>query len=411
MAALVTAMAAVPRPAAGAQGVTSIEVVLGVTSAFSGASAALGTELWRGYAAFFKRVNGAGGINGRRLRLVLTDDAYDPPRAVQNTIGLIEKDGVFILFGNVGTPTTVSVLPLLKKYEDREVSLFAPFTGSQTPREEPYATYVFNVRASYRQETEGLVDRLVGAGYRRLGVLYQSDSYGKSGEDGVRRALRSRGLAISAEATYVRGTRFDASMAEQARILIRGGAEAIVAIGAYEACAAFIRDARDAGFRGPIANISFVGAEAMLARLAALGSSKGKDYTLGLVNSQVVPFHGRDDLPFLREYREAMDGFAETLPAGIGDPKYRPPRYSFGSLEGYLDAAVLVEALRRAGSDLSAAGFRRVMEGLRDWDPGIGEKTTFSPEDHQGLSHIWFTTVSGGAWTPIEDFSSLQLPR
>jgi ABC-type branched-subunit amino acid transport system substrate-binding protein len=396
---------------AASQGVGPGEIVLGVTSAFRGPSAALGTELYRGYAAYFAMVNDQGGVNGRRIRMVLRDDGYDPPRAVQNTINLIEQDRVFLLFGNVGTPTTVRVLPLLKKYEDRQIHLFSPFTGAQTHREEPYAGFVFNVRASYRDETEGIVRLLLEGGYRRIGVFYQSDAYGKSGQDGVERALAARGSAIAAEATYLRGTTFGASLREQAAILRAAEVDAVVSIGAYAACAAFIRDARDAGFTGPVANISFVGPEAMLALLRDLGQQTGRDYTAGLVNSQVVPFHGRSDLPGVGEYRRLLDRYSPQVPEELRDPAYKPARFSFGSLEGYLNARVLVEALRRLGGEVTGSRFREAMEGMGEYDLGLDVPVSFGPGDHQGLPRVYFTTVVGGEWAPLADIGSLGRPR
>ncbi len=401
--------AAVP---AAQQGVSPGEIVLGVTSAFTGSTASLGVELYRGYAAYFQKVNDEGGVNGRRIRLVLQDDQYDPPRSVQNAIQLIEKEGVFMLFGGVGTPTTVQILPLLKRYEERGVTMFSPFTGAQTQREEPYDRYVFNVRASYREETEGLVGLLDAGGFARIGVLYQSDSYGKSGQDGVQRALAKRGRRIAAEATYARGSRFDASMARQVEILVNAGAQAIICIGAYEPCAAFVRDARNAGFKGPIANISFVGPEALLSLLRAQEAKDGKGYTLGLVNSQVVPFHGRTELPAVVEYQELIRRYSPALPENLRDPKYQPARFSFGGLEGYLNARVLVEILRRMGAgEITAGRFAETVEAMTELDVGLDVPIGFGPGQRQGSHKVYFTTVSGDDWIPLPDAGQLRLPR
>ncbi|MDE0260218.1 MAG: ABC transporter substrate-binding protein, partial [Gammaproteobacteria bacterium] len=140
------------------------DIVLGVSAAFSGPSRGLGTELYRGAMAWFSYINDNGGVNGRRIVLKLYDDGYQPDTCVANTLRLMQEDDVFLLFGYVGTPTVTRVLPLLKRFSDRQVYLFFPFTGAEPQREPPYGEFAFNLRASYRQETAGLVDNFVRIG-------------------------------------------------------------------------------------------------------------------------------------------------------------------------------------------------------------------------------------------------------
>ncbi|MCE2448650.1 MAG: ABC transporter substrate-binding protein [Candidatus Latescibacteria bacterium] len=158
---------------------------------------------------------------------------------------LMLDDQVFLLFGYVGTPTVTRVLPILKKFQDQNILLFFPFTGAQPQREPPYGTFAFNLRASYRQETAGLVDNFVRINRRRIAVFYQADAYGRSGWAGVRSALKKHGEQIVGEATYRRGERFTGTMRKQVEILKEAKPEAVICIGAYAACAAFARDAVD----------------------------------------------------------------------------------------------------------------------------------------------------------------------
>lgn len=178
-------------------GVTDSEIILGMSAAFSGSSRGLGIELYRGALAYFEHVNRAGGISGRRVTLKLYDDGYRPDESVNNTMKLMLEDEVFLLFGYVGTPTVTRVLPILKKFQDEDVFLFFPFTGAQPQREPPYGDFAFNLRASYAQETAGLVENFVQLGRRRIAVLYQADAYGRSGWAGVRAALARHGERIS----------------------------------------------------------------------------------------------------------------------------------------------------------------------------------------------------------------------
>jgi branched-chain amino acid transport system substrate-binding protein len=400
---LVLLVLAAPPAGAGsawaAQGVSDSEIVLGVTSAFKGNSASLGTELYRGYMAYFAKVNAAGGINGRRIRVAAYDDGYDPARAFANTMQLAEKDKVFLLFGNVGTPTTAKVLPLLSKYKDIPLYLFAPFTGAQDFRDNPA---IFNLRASYRQEAAELVDLLAGMGKRRIGVFYQNDSYGRSGYDGVDRALKSKGEKVAGEANYERGAAFDTPMKAQVSAILDAGANAIVCVGSYQACAAFVRDARKANFTGPIANISFVGSEALLALLAGQEKVDGRIYTADLYNSQVVPHFEDTSMEMVKRYRDDMQKFSLALPSALQDPSYRPLIYSFGSLEGYVNAYVLAEGLKRAGKDLTAEKLHAAIEGMNSLDIGLALPVSFSPSKHQGRDKVYMVKAAGGNWVPVK---------
>ena len=170
-------------------GLTDAEIVLGVSAAFSGPSRGLGIELYRGANSYFEHVNRAGGVGGRKVVLKTYDDGYQPNPAVTNTMTLVLEDQVFALFGYVGTPTVTRVLPMLKKFQERNAFLFFPFTGAQPQREPPYGDFAFNLRASYRQETAGLVDNFVSIGNKRIAVFYQADAYGRSGWAGVRLAM------------------------------------------------------------------------------------------------------------------------------------------------------------------------------------------------------------------------------
>ncbi|TVM19547.1 ABC transporter substrate-binding protein [Oceanidesulfovibrio indonesiensis] len=378
------------------------ELLLGMSAAFTGQSRNLGIELYRGSMAYFRYINAHGGVNGRRIVLRTLDDGYNPDPAMENTIRLIEDDSVIALFNYVGTPTVTRILPLLMLKRDRSRYLFFPFTGSQPQREPPYDEYVFNLRASYIEETAGLVSRLLEIGRSRIAVFYQADAYGRSGWDGVRRALRENGLEIAGEASYRRGASFKDSMSAQAAIIKDAQPDAVVSVGSYEACAAFIRDARAAGLDAPIANLSFVGSESMLGLLMREG---GAELTRDLINSQVVPSYEDTSLPAVREYRRIMDEYAPGPPEGFGDESYASPRYGFVSFEGFLNAKVMVHVLQRLGENARAADIRRAAETLNNLDIGIDVPVGFSRNDHQGLVKIYYTTVSEGAFVPVQDWS------
>lgn len=381
------------------------EIVLGVSAAFSGPSRGLGAELYRGASAYFSRVNEAGGINGRRIVLKMYDDGYQPDPCVENTMKLMLEDQVFLLFGYVGTPTVTRVLPLLKKFQDENIFMFFPFTGAQPQRQPPYGDFAFNLRASYAQETAGLVNNFVDIGKQRIAVFYQADAYGRSGWAGVRAALVPHGLRIAGEATYSRGAPYTGTMRRQVEILKAAKPDAVVCIGAYAACAAFARDAVDLGLEVPIANLSFVGSENML-KLLTEGREDSEAYTRLLVNSQVVPSYEDLSLPSVREYRELMARYDPQVPPELVKEEYAPFAHSFGSLEGFLNAKLLAEILRRLDGEVDRARLEQAVFSVRDFDLGVGEAVSFGPDRRQGLQTVYYTVVEDGRFVALQDWQA-----
>ena len=392
-----------PAPAADA-------IVLGMSAAFSGASGQLGAELYRGAEAYFAEVNERGGIGGHPIIIKAIDDQYDPVRAIRNTIELIDKEHVPLLFGYVGTPTVTRVLPLIRRYGAQAPYLLFPFTGAQPHRTPPYNEYVYNLRASYLEETAGLVDNFVRIGRTKVAIFYQADAYGRSGWDGVHRALAEKNLKIVAEATYRRGDGYALSKKAQVEALRQADPDVVISIGAYAACAAFVRDAVDAGWSVPIANVSFVGSEAMLDLLLKEQQKTGRDYTGRLVNSQVVPSFENDALPAVREYKAMLAKHRPQLPAGLGDGSMQRggSSLSFVSLEGFLDAKLLVEVIKRANGEIDRVSLQNAFSSLNNFDLGIDGDVSYAFGRTQGLNHVYYTRVDKGRLVPLDDWKRWQ---
>jgi ABC-type branched-subunit amino acid transport system substrate-binding protein len=408
------------------------DIVIGMSAGFRGPSRGLSIELYRGSRAYFEYINRSGGVHGKKIVLHAYDDGYNPaavrdgeglrPGAIENTIRLIEQDDVFLLYGYMGSPTTTRILPLLKRYSDRNIYLFFPFTGAEPQRRPPYSEFVFNLRTSYPRETASLVDHFLKIGRKKIAVFYQVDAYGRSGWDGVRAELArhdragrrvqgqpgARGLErlrMVAEATYRRGTTFSESFDEQVAILREANPDAVISVATYEAAAGFIRDARDAGWDVPIANVSGVDGDNLLRLLVEAGKDRGKDYTVNLVNSHVTPCYNDPGLPAIQQYRELMDQYLNEQvnllpPRELLEEDYLPPfRYSFISLEGFLNARVLAAALHRLRpadiAEKKRKGIKKAVESLGELSIGIDVPVRFSPTKHQGLpkDKVYFTTV------------------
>ncbi|MBT3236102.1 MAG: ABC transporter substrate-binding protein [Bdellovibrionales bacterium] len=396
-----------PNILAQAPGVFADGILFGQSAAFRGSSKALGSELYRGSQAYFDHINSQGGVAGKEIRILPLDDGYEGDVTLLNTIKLEQKHKVFGLFGYVGTPTIVKALPVIQKFSPGGLFLFSNFTGAQPQREAPHNQYVFNIRSSYRHETKGLVDQLIKVGIDRIAVFIQYDAYGRSGADGVKRALKAYGKNIVAEATYVRGTKYGSNMKEQVKAMIESKAQAVISIGSYEACAAFIRDARLMNFNAPIANVSFVGSDQLLNLLKGDEKKRGKVLTNNLINSQVVPPWADITIPLVKEYQAMMNRYNPKVPKDLKDSGYTPSKFSFISLEGYLNAKVLVAVLKKMRGEFTRKKFMQTARSITKLDVGLSKKIDLSVTAG-ALAKVFFTEIKDGKYSLIENWKKFR---
>jgi branched-chain amino acid transport system substrate-binding protein len=346
-------------------GVTADTIVLGQSVALTGPAAALGIEMRAGAKLYFDYINSKGGVNGRKIQLVTLDDGYEPARAAPNTKKLIEEHKVFALFGYVGTPTSAAVMPI---FTQAKIPYFGAFTGAELLRQ-PFNRYVFNVRASYYDETEKIVEQLVSTGSKNIAVFYQDDAYGQAGLKGVELAMTRRNLKISSTGTVERNT----VKVEQAVKTLNGAQpDAVVMIGAYKACAEFIRQMKKQGSAAQFYNVSFVGSKALADDLGNEG--------VGVAISQVMPFPWGAAVPVVREYQSLMQHAGQK-------------ELTFTSIEGFIAAKVFVEGLRRAGRDLTRERLIAALEKMNDVDVG-GFYVGFAPTNHNASKFVDLTIIA-----------------
>jgi ABC-type branched-subunit amino acid transport system substrate-binding protein len=367
-----------PRPPVVVRGATDDTITLGMSAAFSGASRELGNRMKLGLDTAFAAVNDAGGVAGRRIRLLALDDGYEGPRALANVKELIEERKVFAMIGDVGTPTTQQVLPYV--LASRTI-LFGAFTGTGLLRRDPPDRYVFNYRASYEEETARMIDYLVDVQKvcdGCIAVFAQNDSYGDAGFDGAAKRLRRKGhddqlLRIG----YERNTlNVDAAVARLVEYSARQPVKAIILVATYKAAARFIQRIRDRKIDALLLNVSFVDSNALADELKELGP----DYAQGVIVTQVVPHHESAATGVVR-YRDALARY---------HPHQQP---DFVSLEGFLVGQLFAEALRRAGRDVDTEKLVDTLEQLRTVDLGIGGELGFSASQHQVSHRVWMTQL------------------
>lgn len=378
----------VPMPEVRDSGVHDTEVVFGSSLALQGHAGYLGQETIKGAFAYIQYVNEIGGVHGRRIRVITRDDSYDPPKCLANTQKFLIDDEVFGLFCYVGTPTTVKVLPLI---QEARVPLLGMFTGANALRD-PFLPYVVNVRASYYQETRAAIEHFVrDLQLRRIAVFYQYDAFGFDGLTGTELALKGFDLEPVARGSYVRGTN---DVNEAVERIAAANAQAVVMIGTSDPCANFIRQTLRRGLRPLFYMVSFVGARELSRNLADT-SLEGTP----VIMSQVVPPPRSADgapTPSAQEFVELMARYF---------PGEEP---NFVGFEGYINAKVLVEALRRVGRNLTREGFLRAVESLTDFAIGPDVRLSFGPADHQGLDTVYFTVLRGGRFVLLDRWSDIQ---
>src|ERR1700731_672381 len=365
-----------------APGVTDKEILIGSCSALEGPSRSLGIETVAGAKAYFNLVNEEGGVHGRKLKLLAYDDSYDPTKT-QACFDRLLAEKVFALGFFVGTPTAVKYVPMA---EGAKIPLVGLFTGAQTLYT-PLRHWVVNVRASYFDETREQIDGLWNAmAYRKIGVIYPDDAFGAAVLEGVKQALKTHEADPAAVASYPRQT---TNVGGAIDIVRASDPQAVVVVGPPNTVAPILKQAHAGGWKPLFLTVSFVGTDELILQAGADAD--------GMVITQVVPPYYLTDLKTVALYRRALTQYAPT------------ERPNFVSLEGFVDAMVLVEGLKRAGKDLTRDGLIRGIESVHQFDIGLGPqlKLDYSAKDHKGFDHVIPTVIRSGRPVPFTDWATV----
>ena len=364
-------------------GIFEDRILFGQSAAFEGPAASLGLGLRAGILIAFREANRNGGVHGRLLDLTSYDDSYEPEKAIVNTRRLIDDDGVFALVGEVGTPTSRAAQPIADEFD---VPFIGPFTGARFLRDVDAST-VINLRASYDQEAEELVRHLTeDLGLSRIAILYQDDSFGRTGLEGIVAALERRELEPAADYTYMRNT---VAVKRAVLAIRRADPEAVLIVGAYKPASAFISLANEVGVDAVYGTLSFVGSKALVEEL-------GPDEPPVIV-SQVMPLYNDSTVPLVNDYRDALEAEGENAGTDISWAED-----SFVGLEGYAVGRLIIEVLNDLGPEPTRAAFLQHMEDQSTFDLG-GFELVFGPGDNQGSDSVFLTTTN-----PDDTFSYVE---
>ncbi|WP_412479319.1 ABC transporter substrate-binding protein [Azonexus sp. IMCC34839] len=371
--AAIAALLALGAAQAGAEtGVTDSTITLGMSAPFTGPNGVYGMQMREAMTTYFDQVNKSGGVNGRKIELVTIDDGYETDRTVANTKSLIQEKQVFALIGYYGSSPTTEAMN--KVFGPAKVPLVGTISGAGTLREAPSANpnnkYMFNVRASYADEAEAIVTQMLALGLKNIAVFYQNDGFGKSGLDGVTNALKRANLAPVAVGTVERNS-LDVSKAVET--IGKANPQAVVMVTLYKPTTAFVKAMKQAGQFPMFMTLSPVGAEVLAQEL-------GND-SRGIGISQVMPYPWNDTIGVVKDYQKLL-----------GKQK---DKYSYYGLEGYMNARLMTEAIKKLGKDVTRDKLVAALEGMQNFDLG-GFKISYAPDNRLGSRYVELTVVGAG---------------
>lgn len=353
-------------PGVFAQGDEAIR--LGQTVALTGPLADIGAAMHRGSKLYFDAVNERGGVHGRRIELVARDDGYDVKRALQNVDGFLKDQSLFALFGCMGTPIIEGMLPMIR---NTDVPCFSPLTGASSARPTDMRN-VLNVRASYPEETERLVEHLATIGIKRIAVAYQNNSFGKEVLQAAEAAMQRHHLKKVAAAA-VQSDATDAASA--AKAIVAADPEAVLLGLAGKPTVGFVKAVRTERRGLPLYALSVMGSAATLSALGEDG--------IGIAVSQVVPMPSKSVMPVVREFQQTWN----ASPGSI-EPSHL-------ALEGYINARVFVEALQRVGRNLTRKSFIDAVWSIHRLDIG-GFDLNFQQPGRNASRFVELTMIGRG---------------
>ncbi len=374
-------------PATAVRGVSDNEIRFGITAAFTGPVRERGRQMKLGIETAFNQVNDAGGVAGRKLKIIAADDGNEPTRTVQAMRQLYEKDQVFGIIGSIGTATAAAAVPFAL---ERRMLFFGAYTGGNVVRRDPPDRYVFNYRPSYAEEADATVRYLVKIRkipIRQIAVFAQTDDLGDAGYAGVAKAYRAMGLNDSAilRLDYPRNT-IEVDQAVNTLRAQKVPVRAIIMAASYRAAAKFIEKTRTLYPDMIFTSISGVGGSSLADELKLLGPR----YMSGVLVTQVVPAVSGYSSAVL-EYKNALGKY---FPGEAPD---------YASLEGFIAANILIDALKRTGPQLDTERLVDTLEATRNLDLGLGVPLNFGRSEHTASRKIWGTALDeGGRFQAVE---------
>lgn len=365
--------------ASGERGVTDTEIVLGTHTDLSGAIAILGVDGANGARMRFDEVNEAGGIHGRQIRFIVEDSQYQVPKAIQAANKLINRDNVFAIVMAIGTPTNNAVLT--QQMEAGVPNIF-PITGARS-MVEPFHRLQFHARGIYYDEIRAAVKYFVETqGKTTPCVVYQDTDYGQETYEGALDQVTAMGMELAAVSAH----RPTESEFTAAILRLRNAGCDLVLMGTVVRDTILVLEtARKMGWE----DVAWVGNNAAYNQAVADQESGAGEGYYAFVHMGMIY---RDDPP-----SQAVADWWDRYVDKFG----RAPEYV--AFETYRNADIIVEALERAGRDLTIDKFVEALESIDDYEDIFGYKVSFGPDKHKGVSESTLSQIQNGRWRTLAE--------
>lgn len=342
----------------GEPGVTETSIKVGTSLDMTGPIAFVGKSVSDGMNVYFSAINDDGGIHGRKITQVIEDHGYNPSRAAASVAKLNDRDQVFAIVGGAGTPTSKAMIPALERVGLPMVGL-----GSFSPAvADPPKKYVFALLTNYNDQMRIGLDYLVndlGVKKPKIGMIYQDDDFGKDCLDGLERQAKMYGIPIIATVTYKRGA---IDFNPQVVRMMEAGVEYCFLATIYRETAGVVKEAAKLGWK-PTFMVSSAASDPITLKL----SGPAADGLLGVACGELLD----SQRPGWKKYLERTKKYDKGSPG-------------FYHSVGYLYAEVFCEGLRLTGQDLTREKFVKAMEGIKDFNTGVGPNITFGPNLRAG---------------------------
>ncbi len=339
------------------------KILIGQSAPLSGSNAEIGKDIREGALAYFKKVNDAGGVNGKAIELVTLDDKNDRKTAGANAVKLVNENNVVALFGFASATLSMDAMPIVK---EKRVPFFAPFTGADAIHKQ--GPYVFVMRASYEDELVKILEHWKGLGADRVTVVHYDDEIGNQNFATVERLMKGAGK----QAVSVKLKRNSAVEAAQIEAVIKSDPQVIVATTLYGNTAQLLKGLKEAKRPYNMTSLSFVGP-------SQLAKAAGGD-AAGVSVAGVVPPPSKMLVPVIKECNDAIKK------AGVAELNYT-------NLEACIAAKVLVEGLKRSGRDPTRESLYKALVGIGQYDAG-GYVVKFGPDARHGSSYVELAVIN-----------------
>ena len=364
-------------------GVTGNEIVVGSHLDLSGPISSWGIYMKTGLEMKAREINEAGGIHGRKIRLVIEDNAYDPKKAIMVTNKMISRDKVFAFLCNLGTPTALATKPIIS---NNKIPQMYPGTGA-VKLFQPYDRYSFGGDTPYYDQARAVVKYFVEhKKYTKIGLMYQDDEYGETVKNGVEDQLATYNLKLLSAESYKRGaTEFSSQITKLRKV----DPQAVVLGTVMRETVGALKEAKEIGWKVDMGGM-VPSQSKFVPELCEKAGFSADGYYCAAFTPYIYP-----DSP-LKSAKEAWERHV----------KWFGKEPDMGITVAYRALLFFEEAAKRAGRDLTREKFIDALETFREVPDTVfgGAPVTYTSTNHQGGSSVCIEQIQGGRFLKVSDF-------